>query len=276
MGLHREPLTLLLSVVLLPFLRFFAHNLTEGILPSDLLPYFAMALGGVWVTYAGVWLATRREPLRIAIPLAVTTLVVFSYHDVAQVVGTQTESVWLQLGGWTAVLMAALAISVPFARRRGFQLFVLCAVLANMVPPAVHVARFGLPSRGPGLPAAEAYPLEGNDIWSGRPVRTPNIYLIVADSYPSLTQLKAYYHFEEPRFVRFLRSKGFRVSPNTYSNYNLTRLSMPSTLNMEYVFEEGEAYAESHAGALVWLPGRTNRDMVEAIAGDNRSVSFLD
>ena len=43
MVLHREPLTLLLSVVLLPFLRFFAHNLTEGILPSDLAPYFAMA-----------------------------------------------------------------------------------------------------------------------------------------------------------------------------------------------------------------------------------------
>lgn len=275
MSAHREPLFLLFVVALVPFLEFFAHNFAEGIVPSDLAPYFGITLAILGLTYGALCLVSSRDPIRIAVPIAIATTVVFDYHELASAMEEASPSAWLQLGAWAVVFIACLTVGITFAGRRGFQLFVLLISFASLVPPAARIVIFGLPGGGPGLPGPQAYPLEANEIWSGQPTRKPNIYWIVTDSYPSPRQLGSYYRFQEPRFPRFLRSHGFSFSPDTYSNYNLTRLSVPSTLNMEYILEEGESYAEYHAGKSVWLPGRTNRDMVEAISGDNRSVAFL-
>lgn len=272
---ERESLLLLVVVGLAPFFEFFAANLHEGLLLADLVPYALATLAVIGLLYGGSRAVLGAPPRRVAAILAVATILVFNYHRIALAAEGIGASDWQQFTIWLGVLAIFLLVGFIGASKRPFQLFLLIFALGSLVAPTVRIAAFGFPERGPGLDSEEAYPLEGNSVWSGHAQRRPNIYLIVPDSYPSPGQLLDYYHFDDSGFVDFLGSRGFSVSRDTYSNYNITRLSIPSTLNMEYVFQDGEPYSASMGGEQVWLPGRTNRDIVDTISGDNRSVAFL-
>ena len=106
-------------------------------------------------------------------------------------------------------------------------------------------------------------------------MREPNLYWLVADSYPNAVELALHYRFDNSKFLEALEARGFYVANQSYSNFSTTRLSIPSTLNMQYVLEDGEKYSESRGSVHVRLPGNTNSGMIAALAGDNRTVAFL-
>jgi len=98
----------------------------------------------------------------------------------------------------------------------------------------------------------------------------------VVDSYPNRRQLFDYYGFDNSRFLDRLKSLGFIVSDESYANFGTTLLSIPSTLEMDYVFdEENPVYEIEQAGRWYRLSGRTRNGVNAAIAGDNRTVSLL-
>ena len=63
----------------------------------------------------------------------------------------------------------------------------------------------------------------------------PDIYLIIADEYAGKIQLKDIFSFDNLHFERQLQQRGFYISENSKSNYNLTVYSMASLLNMDYL-----------------------------------------
>jgi hypothetical protein len=63
----------------------------------------------------------------------------------------------------------------------------------------------------------------------------PDIYLIVADEYAGLQQLRDILHFDNRPFEDSLRARGFYVVANARSNYNLTEYSIASMLNASYL-----------------------------------------
>jgi len=63
----------------------------------------------------------------------------------------------------------------------------------------------------------------------------PNVYYIVLDEYAGAESLSDYYNFDNSEFLNFLKSKGFHVVSNSFSNYPFTNLSTASTLNMNYL-----------------------------------------
>lgn len=63
----------------------------------------------------------------------------------------------------------------------------------------------------------------------------PNIYYIIPDEYAGFYSLKKYYDFENSGFKDFLLKRGFYVPEKSYSNYGMTRLSVSSSLNMDYI-----------------------------------------
>lgn len=70
------------------------------------------------------------------------------------------------------------------------------------------------------------------------PVRStplPNIYYIILDAYTSFDVLNEIYHYDNSKFINYLKHKGFFVASESKSNYNLTVCSLPSSLNMEYI-----------------------------------------
>ena len=66
---------------------------------------------------------------------------------------------------------------------------------------------------------------------------TPNVYFIILDGYGGQKALSEFYRTENRRFVSFLEQEGFWVSKASRSNYMRTILSLPATLNLEYLDE---------------------------------------
>jgi len=64
----------------------------------------------------------------------------------------------------------------------------------------------------------------------------PDIYYIIPDAYPRADILKEFLNYDNSEFVDFLEKKGFSVLSGSQSNYQNTVLSIPVTLNMDYLY----------------------------------------
>ena len=79
----------------------------------------------------------------------------------------------------------------------------------------------------------------------------PDIYYIILDAYGRSDVFADVYGFDNGDFIDALASLGFYVAPESRSNYMLTKLSIPSSLNMQHL--NGLSWAEIRA-----LPGMTS------------------
>jgi hypothetical protein len=68
----------------------------------------------------------------------------------------------------------------------------------------------------------------------------PDIYYIILDMYPSGEVLKNYWNFDNSKFLSDLTNMGFKVFPQSKSNYPRTYLALNSVLNMQYIHKENE------------------------------------
>lgn len=66
---------------------------------------------------------------------------------------------------------------------------------------------------------------------------TPNIYYFILDGYGGRQVLDEHYRLDNSQFLSFLEDQGFWVSESSRSNYLRTLLSLPSSLNLEYLDE---------------------------------------
>jgi hypothetical protein len=66
-------------------------------------------------------------------------------------------------------------------------------------------------------------------------VDLPDIYYIILDAYTSNQSLKNYWDFSNDSITDFLHKKGFYIAGESKTNYNITLLSLASSLNMSYL-----------------------------------------
>jgi hypothetical protein len=78
----------------------------------------------------------------------------------------------------------------------------------------------------------------------------PDIYYIVLDAYGGSEILQKYYQYDNSEIVEHLTEKGFIVPPNATSAYSYTSLSVPTTLNMDYILDTTSGIEES---SFWWL-----------------------
>jgi hypothetical protein len=67
-------------------------------------------------------------------------------------------------------------------------------------------------------------------------VTKPDIYYIILDAYARGDVLREIYDFDNTNFYNFLKGKNFFIAEDSYTNYLLTRLSISSSLNMNYLY----------------------------------------
>jgi hypothetical protein len=65
--------------------------------------------------------------------------------------------------------------------------------------------------------------------------RKPDIYLILLDGYNREDILKSYFHYDNSKFISDLEKMDFTVADCSMTNYNQTRLTMASELNLNYM-----------------------------------------
>ncbi len=69
----------------------------------------------------------------------------------------------------------------------------------------------------------------------------PDIFYIVFDMYTSGTTLASEFSYDNSRIETYLQSKGYKVIPQSQSNFNLTPFSIGSTLNFKYPLQTDTA-----------------------------------
>lgn len=67
----------------------------------------------------------------------------------------------------------------------------------------------------------------------------PDVYYIILDGYGREDILRDYYDFDNSAFIDTLASKGFYVAGESRSNYSQTAMSLPSSLNINYLKDLG-------------------------------------
>jgi len=63
----------------------------------------------------------------------------------------------------------------------------------------------------------------------------PDIYYIILDEYAGAESLQKDFDFDNSKFYSALSDRDFYIVPKSYSNYPYTLLSIPSSLNMQYL-----------------------------------------
>lgn len=80
---------------------------------------------------------------------------------------------------------------------------------------------------------------------------TPDIYYIILDGCARFDVLQDLYHYDNSKFREYLKDKGFYLATDSHSNYQMTPLSLGSTMNMNYVNEASRLLPEKSND---WLP----------------------
>ncbi len=93
----------------------------------------------------------------------------------------------------------------------------------------------------------------------------PDIYYLIFDRYPAADTLQKSYGYDNSGFIDYLTGKGFYVAEESTANYLKTRLSLASSLSMEYV------------NYLSGIVGKESRDLLplRLVIQDNRAARFL-
>lgn len=76
-------------------------------------------------------------------------------------------------------------------------------------------------------------------------IKKPDIYYIVFDGFGRSDVLNDLYGVDNASFLQGLKSRGFFVADESYSNYNQTSLSLASSMNMRYLDDMAELLGEN-------------------------------
>ena len=221
-----------------PVLSLFSHNADEVQFYELLVPVGLVLV--VTMLMHGVLLATLGSPQKANSLVILFNAFLFYYAYLLGVFQNASMFQFLGIVGGRSFLkfyLAALvvAVSVIFLlsetalEKAAFVIkrFAVAIILVTLV----FLARNKIASwdfRDPGEPKDVARA-------SAASSSNPDIYHIVLDGYGRHDYLKEFYEYDNGEFIEWLEQKGFYVAHASRSNYPLTRFSLASFLNYEYL-----------------------------------------
>ena len=138
-------------------------------------------------------------------------------------------SLWLSLAAASIFAFSRLRVNGRVLTS-AFNLAGAVAVLIPIAQMIAYGARSGFANLETGEAGTSAAKLS---LPAGR--SAPDIYYIITDAYSRDDYLLASYGFDNQQFLEALEDMGFYVARCSRSNYAQTNLSLPSSLNMEYL-----------------------------------------
>lgn len=102
-----------------------------------------------------------------------------------------------------------------------------------------------------------------------------DIYLIVLDAYGSTEVLQQLYDYDNSWFTRELEEMGFVVIPNGMANYNQTRTSFSSFLNMQYLDTVANEIGEDSTDSRPFIHMISNNLVMNDLKGAGYSIITL-
>jgi hypothetical protein len=102
---------------------------------------------------------------------------------------------------------------------------------------------------------------------------TPNIYLLIPDSYPSNPVLKRFFHYDNGKFSTELQNLGFRVYDDYFSSYPYSVESVHSMLSMSHNYLQ-KTIGNDAIGLREIIGGRNN-DVMRILANNGYKSVFI-
>ena len=146
---------------------------------------------------------------------------------------------------YSAILIVLSLMVNSYKRLSGMLTIGLVGVTVALLPILVDVTNLNLPQD-------KSQAVEKHHNFS-KFVKRVDVYYLLVDTYLRNDVIKEISGFDNSVFVEALGKRGFAFVPSARSNYQLTKLSMPSTLMKRYLVTEGNAEFRSvrEAGQLL-------------------------
>jgi len=222
-------------------------NIAELSLSSLWIPLI-IALGFSLLCFMLLWLLFR-DARKAAIVASIFIIIFFIDGHISSLVDGGwgfRPAKYLPIA-WAIVFVGVVYLTIR-TKRKLYNLTILLSVvgLFLIVIPSISIAvyEFGRPSYNPQIKITEAL-VEPSEVEILPDIDLlPDIYYIILDGYSSSTSLKELYNYDNSEFTDYLSGKGFYIANQSTSNYGCTFLSLPSSLNMEYINYLSEVVGE--------------------------------
>lgn len=251
---HRQILIYPFLLAIYPLLNLYVTNANRIPfldLATILVPIFGAILVLYLIAYRALKASTSAGILTTAIAVAV--LYYGALYDVIGTLGTigdfvQRYQYVLLLPGWIILflLVGALVVRrrVTFPRVNEYLNF-LSAVLIGILlfrwgmsqAPSIVNNSSSVQAANHAQDDSRSAPTRGHRSLNGRIQldTLPDVYYIILDAYGRADVLRDYYNFDNSAFLDDLTSKGFYIATESHSNYPQTAMSIPSSLNVDYL-----------------------------------------
>ena len=192
----------------------------------------------VIVTFLGLSLlkAIGVDSQKAAIIVSICLLLFFSYghtfYLISNLIGFDVRYRHLLiLWGIFFLLLVYFSIKKT-ADLSGYTNFLNVMGASLVVLSSIQIAGYEISTRQVWSPTREFESANAGVIHAEE---LPDIYYIILDTYASSSTLREHYNFDNGQFIERLQSQGFFVADESFSNYAMTRLSLASSLNMDYM-----------------------------------------
>lgn len=241
----KQPL-FLFFIALYPGLSLLAYNIREVEWPVVLRPLlatFALAL----VIFGGLYLFLR-DRNKAALLAFAAFLMLFSYGHIldyllnSALVGKPNRFLTLTF----ALIFIGLAFWL-FRTKKDLHDAVSAVNFLSIV-----LVGFSLWNITAYELTPEPAPVYADTVNLTLPENPPDIYYIILDGY-SRADVLAEMGYDNTDFIQFLQTNGFYVAECSRSNYRKTVLSIPSALNMDYLYDfiPNEGFADKNLTPII-------------------------
>lgn len=105
--------------------------------------------------------------------------------------------------------------------------------------------------------------------------KKPNVYFIVTESYPNREALKTIYDIDNAAFYQQLKSSGFILYHDFYSNYNYTFASLPSVFAMEHHYYQINLGNFDSIGGRRMIEAETYNSVVDTFKNNSYKIQYI-
>jgi len=247
-----------------PVLALLAHNLGESRVSAGLRALVVSLLGAA--VLLGVSYLFLRNWQKSALVTTLALLIFFSYGHVYNFLeqATRLGRHRLLLPFCGILFVAGVIWIVKKVRASQAAAKILNLVgFAMLLFPLYQIIAFQISSaqlwRADSTQAAEAVSTQNLDS-----AALPDVYYLILDAYARGDTMISSYGFDNSEFLEQLEALGFYVADCSQSNYAKTRLSLASSLNMDYLeaFDEIAGDLERGRESRIRMGGLIRRSQV--------------
>ena len=225
-------------LAIFPILFLFAYNIDEVPAPDLLLPILVV-IAVTLILFFSSRLITKNY-IKSGIITSCFLILFFSYGHIWDLIASLelgsffNEHPGFFLGPLWAVVFVTGAFLV-IKSRSNFLTFTKFLNIVSITLVIISLINIGIyeikmTKLTPAEINKEGDSLDLNDSGNLR-----DIYYIILDAYAASSTLREIYGYDNSEFIDYLTTKGFYVASRSRSNYMWTHMSIPSSLNMNYV-----------------------------------------